>query len=150
MLADDRLGSRTTVENQVTTSTVWSCSTGSPVAAASTGTPVLRASDGIGDVALVADGASREPRRQTRVSAHRRRGVRWRNRPATPTVVDDALYAYPNHVHAADDGVVFVTGNTYRRTAARPTAVTPTSTPQSACPRMAIGGGTPTSAGSRR
>lgn len=39
---------------------------------------------------------------------------RWSVDLATPTVVDDeTLYAYPNHVHATADGVVFVTGNTY-------------------------------------
>jgi len=69
----------------------------------------------IGDVALVADGAvvaSHGDKRGYRLTDGG--GVRWRVDLATPTVVDDeTLYAYPNHVHAADDGVVFVTGNTY-------------------------------------
>ncbi|WP_435197348.1 PQQ-binding-like beta-propeller repeat protein [Natronomonas sp. EA1] len=39
---------------------------------------------------------------------------RWRVDLATPAEVEgETLYAYPNHVHATDDGVVFVTGNTY-------------------------------------
>jgi len=39
---------------------------------------------------------------------------RWRVDLATPTTVDgETLYAYPNHVHATAEGVVFVTGNTY-------------------------------------
>ncbi|MDL5363115.1 PQQ-binding-like beta-propeller repeat protein [Halalkalicoccus sp. NIPERK01] len=38
----------------------------------------------------------------------------WRVDLATPTTIDgETLYAYPNHVHATADGVVFVTGNTY-------------------------------------
>ncbi|MFB6117199.1 PQQ-binding-like beta-propeller repeat protein [Halosegnis sp.] len=38
----------------------------------------------------------------------------WRADLATPVDRgDERLYAYPNHVHAADTGVVFVTGNTY-------------------------------------
>lgn len=40
--------------------------------------------------------------------------VRWRAELATPTDVgDETLYAYPNHVHATEESVVFVTGNTY-------------------------------------
>jgi outer membrane protein assembly factor BamB len=39
---------------------------------------------------------------------------RWRAPLATPRTIDDeTVYAYPNHVHATDDGLVFVTGNTY-------------------------------------
>lgn len=39
---------------------------------------------------------------------------RWSVDLATPTTIDgETLYAYPNHVHATTDGVVFVTGNTY-------------------------------------
>lgn len=69
----------------------------------------------VGDVALLADGAV--------VSSHGDyRGYRldsggrecWRVPLATPTdVAGDTVYAYPNHVHATDDGAVFVTGNTY-------------------------------------
>lgn len=40
--------------------------------------------------------------------------VRWRADLATPVERgDETLYAYPNHVHATDAGVLFVTGNTY-------------------------------------
>lgn len=40
--------------------------------------------------------------------------VRWRVDLATPRDVGgETLYAYPNHVHATEAGVVFVTGNTY-------------------------------------
>ncbi|GGN90895.1 PQQ-binding-like beta-propeller repeat protein [Haloarcula pellucida] len=39
---------------------------------------------------------------------------RWRVSLAPSRTVDgEAVYAYPNHVHATDDGAVFVTGNTY-------------------------------------
>jgi len=38
----------------------------------------------------------------------------WRVELATERAVDgERVYAYPNHVHANDDGAVFVTGNTY-------------------------------------
>jgi len=40
--------------------------------------------------------------------------VRWRAELATPRDIDgETVYAYPNHVHATDEGVLFVTGNTY-------------------------------------
>ena len=39
---------------------------------------------------------------------------RWATDIATPTgIEDETLYAYPNHVHATTDAIVFVTGNTY-------------------------------------
>ncbi|AEH37546.1 outer membrane protein assembly factor BamB family protein [Halopiger xanaduensis] len=39
---------------------------------------------------------------------------RWRVDLAVPTDIDgETLYAYPNHVHANDGRVAFVTGNTY-------------------------------------
>jgi len=105
----------------------------------------------IGDVALVADGAV--------VASHGdKRGYRLTDggacagastSPRPPSSTTDAVRV-PNHVHAADDGVVFVTGNTYPEDGRETDGRHPTSTPQSACPRMAIGGGTPTSAGSRR
>lgn len=39
---------------------------------------------------------------------------RWRVDLAVETDVgDETLYAYPNHVHATDDRIAFVTGNTY-------------------------------------
>jgi outer membrane protein assembly factor BamB len=69
----------------------------------------------VGDVSLVADGIA--------VACHgdkrgylldRDGGVRWEVALATPrTVGDERLYAYPNHVHATDDGICFLTGNTY-------------------------------------
>jgi outer membrane protein assembly factor BamB len=69
----------------------------------------------VGDVSLVDGGAV--------VASHGdKRGygladgghVRWRIDLATPTAVGgETVYAYPNHVHATDCGVVFVTGNTY-------------------------------------
>lgn len=41
-------------------------------------------------------------------------GTEWCVDLATPRVIDgETVYAYPNHVHATDDGVVFLTGNTY-------------------------------------
>ena len=40
--------------------------------------------------------------------------VRWCADLATPTTIgEETLYAYPNHVHATEESVVFVTGNTY-------------------------------------
>lgn len=40
--------------------------------------------------------------------------VRWRVDLATPIEQgEETLYAYPNHVHATESGVLFVTGNTY-------------------------------------
>jgi hypothetical protein len=39
---------------------------------------------------------------------------RWSVDLARPTEIgDETLYAYPNHVHAASEGIAFVTGNTY-------------------------------------
>nr|WP_241431152.1 PQQ-binding-like beta-propeller repeat protein [Halococcus thailandensis] len=39
---------------------------------------------------------------------------RWQTDLATPVEIDDeTLYSYPNHVHATDDAIVFITGNTY-------------------------------------
>lgn len=40
--------------------------------------------------------------------------VQWTAELATPAEIgDEVLYAYPNHVHATEKSVVFVTGNTY-------------------------------------
>ena len=40
--------------------------------------------------------------------------VCWRADLALPrTVNGETLYAYPNHTHATDSGIVFITGNTY-------------------------------------
>jgi outer membrane protein assembly factor BamB len=42
--------------------------------------------------------------------------VRWRADLATPkNVSGETLYAYPNHAHAMDSGIVFITGNTYSK-----------------------------------
>ena len=79
----------------------------------------------VGDVSLLPDGvavASHADHRGYLLSAAG--DVRWRVDVATPTAVDgDRVYAYPNHVHATPEGVLFVTGNTYpvegRETAAR-------------------------------
>ncbi|NHN41673.1 PQQ-binding-like beta-propeller repeat protein [Halorubellus sp. JP-L1] len=69
----------------------------------------------VGDVSLLADGAvvaSHGDYCGYRLADGGR--VRWRVDLATSTEVgDETLYAYPNHVHATEDGVVFVTGNTY-------------------------------------
>jgi hypothetical protein len=77
----------------------------------------------VGDVSLVADGvvvASHGDYRGYRLGDGG--AERWRVDLATPTTVDgETLYAYPNHVHATAEGVVFVTGNTYS-TAGRETA----------------------------
>jgi len=78
----------------------------------------------VGDVSLLADGAAvtshadyRGYRLDLPDDDAGRPGtgtVRWRADLATPeTVGDETVYAYPNHVHATDAGVVFVTGNTY-------------------------------------
>jgi outer membrane protein assembly factor BamB len=69
----------------------------------------------VGDVSLAADGivvACHGDKRGYLLD--RDGGVRWRVDLATPRAVgDERLYAYPNHVHATDDGVCFLTGNTY-------------------------------------
>lgn len=69
----------------------------------------------VGDVALLPDGfaiTSHADYRGYRLDAAGT--VCWRADLATPLDVgDERLYAYPNHVHATESGVVFVTGNTY-------------------------------------
>ena len=69
----------------------------------------------VGDVALLADGAvvsSHGDYCGYRLDSGGRE--RWRVPLATPTdVAGETVYAYPNHVHATDEGAVFVTGNTY-------------------------------------
>jgi hypothetical protein len=69
----------------------------------------------VGDVALVDDGVVVASHGDYRGYRLERSGAeRWRVDLGTPTTVgDETLYAYPNHVHATADGVVFVTGNTY-------------------------------------
>jgi hypothetical protein len=69
----------------------------------------------VGDVSLVPDGTAVACHGDYRGYLLDRDGdVRWRVDLATPIEVgDERLYAYPNHVHATPDGVVFLTGNTY-------------------------------------
>lgn len=68
----------------------------------------------VGDVSLLDTGAlltSHADYRGYRVGPG---GTEWRVDLATATEIDgETVYAYPNHVHATDDGAVFVTGNTY-------------------------------------
>ncbi|WP_323191681.1 PQQ-binding-like beta-propeller repeat protein [Halostella sp. PRR32] len=68
-----------------------------------------------GDVSLLADGVAVTSHGDYRGYVLDRDGaVRWRADLATPVERDgETVYAYPNHVHATDAGVVFVTGNTY-------------------------------------
>jgi outer membrane protein assembly factor BamB len=83
----------------------------------------------VGDVALTPDGPVVASHADYRGYALDRSGdVRWQLDLARPVErsVDggvDTVYAYPNHVHATDEGTLFVTGNTYpeagRETAAR-------------------------------
>ncbi|MEF8871237.1 MAG: PQQ-binding-like beta-propeller repeat protein [Haloarculaceae archaeon] len=69
----------------------------------------------VGDVALLDDGlvlCSHGDYRGYRLDSDG--SVRWHVDLATPIERgDDIVYAYPNHVHATDAGVVFVAGNTY-------------------------------------
>jgi len=69
----------------------------------------------VGDVALLADGAVVASHADYRGYRLGRGGAeRWRVDLGRPTDVDgETLYAYPNHVHAGERGVVFVSGNTY-------------------------------------
>jgi len=68
-----------------------------------------------GDVSLLPDGAVVASHADYRGYRLDRDGtVRWRVDLGRPTDVGgETLYAYPNHVHAGEGGVVFVTGNTY-------------------------------------
>lgn len=95
-----------------------------------TGVVVLAADDGteclawdppgtgdrrVGDVSLLPAGlaiTSHADHRGYRLDADGT--VRWQADLAAPIDADgERLYAYPNHVHATAEGVVFVTGNTY-------------------------------------
>ncbi|ELZ33914.1 Tup1 like transcriptional repressor [Halogeometricum pallidum JCM 14848] len=69
----------------------------------------------VGDVSLASDGAFVASHGDYRGYRLRDGGTeRWSVELATPTEVgDETLYAYPNHVHAADGEALFVTGNTY-------------------------------------
>jgi hypothetical protein len=79
----------------------------------------------VGDASLLPDGvavASHADYRGYRLSGAG--DVRWRvDLGRSVTRAGEAVYAYPNHVHATGEGVVFVTGNTYpeegRETAVR-------------------------------
>lgn len=68
----------------------------------------------VGDASLLDTGVvvtSHADHRGYRVGSD---GTEWRVDLATPTEIDgETVYAYPNHVHATDEGAVFVTGNTY-------------------------------------
>lgn len=69
----------------------------------------------VGDVSLLDEGlvvASHGDYRGYRLGPSG--GERWAVDLATPRDVDgETLYAYPNHVHATDDAITFLTGNTY-------------------------------------
>ncbi|XGI84522.1 PQQ-binding-like beta-propeller repeat protein [Halorutilales archaeon Cl-col2-1] len=53
-------------------------------------------------------------------------GEVWRREISEKRDVDgDTVYAYPNHVHASDDSVVFVTGNTYAEDTRKPDSLHP-------------------------
>jgi outer membrane protein assembly factor BamB len=69
----------------------------------------------VGDVSLLDDGlavTSHGDYRGYRLGAGG--DVRWTADLATPEQFgDETLYAYPNHVHATERGILFVTGNTY-------------------------------------
>jgi outer membrane protein assembly factor BamB len=69
----------------------------------------------VGDVSLVDDGVALTSHGDYRGYRLERGGAeRWCVDLATPREAgDETLYAYPNHVHASTEGVVFVTGNTY-------------------------------------
>lgn len=69
----------------------------------------------VGDVSLLANGAVVTSHGDYHGYALEAGGdVRWRADLATPREIDDeTVYAYPNHVHATPDEVLFVTGNTY-------------------------------------
>lgn len=69
----------------------------------------------VGDVSLASDGAFVASHGDYRGYRLRDGGTeRWSVELATPTEVgDETLYAYPNHVRATGDEVLFVTGNTY-------------------------------------
>lgn len=69
----------------------------------------------VGDVSLLADGVAVASHGDYRGYYLDDRGrVRWSVDLARPVEIGkETLYAYPNHVRATDDGVAFVTGNTY-------------------------------------
>ena len=68
----------------------------------------------VGDVAVVSDGvvlASHADYRGYRLDD---RGVSWSVDLGRPVEIDgETVYSYPNHVHATDEGAVFLTGNSY-------------------------------------
>lgn len=90
----------------------------------------------VGDLSLVDDGVVITSHADYRGYMLDDDGVRWRIDLGCPVEQSgETVYTYPNHVHATDRGVVFLTGNTYpadgRETEARhpaeqtATAVTP-------------------------
>lgn len=68
----------------------------------------------VGDVALTEDSIVVTSHADYRGYCLDTDGVRWAVDLGRPVERgDETVYAYPNHVHATRDGVVFVTGNTY-------------------------------------
>lgn len=78
----------------------------------------------VGDVALAGEGvvlASHGDFRGYQLDADGRE--EWQVDLARPIEIEgETVYAYPNHVHANQDGAVFVTGNTYPETGRQTTA----------------------------
>lgn len=68
----------------------------------------------VGDLSLLDTGAVVTSHADYRGYGVGSSGVAWQIDLATPQEIGgETVYAYPNHVHATDEGVVFVTGNTY-------------------------------------
>ncbi|WP_440008695.1 outer membrane protein assembly factor BamB family protein [Halomicrococcus sp. SG-WS-1] len=68
----------------------------------------------VGDVSLTEDGIAVASHADYRGYLLDGEGVRWAVDLGRPVERgEETVYAYPNHVHATGDGVVFVTGNTY-------------------------------------
>lgn len=68
----------------------------------------------VGDVATVPDGLVLTSHADYRGYRLDERGVAWSVDLGRPVEIDgETVYSYPNHVHATDDGAVFLTGNTY-------------------------------------
>jgi hypothetical protein len=68
----------------------------------------------VGDVSLLDDSVIVTSHSDYRGYCLADGAVCWRADLALPrTVNGETLYAYPNHTHATDSGIVFITGNTY-------------------------------------
>ncbi|UPV73865.1 PQQ-binding-like beta-propeller repeat protein [Halorussus limi] len=68
----------------------------------------------VGDLSLTEDGIAVASHADYRGYFLDDDGVRWAVDLGRPVDCgEETVYAYPNHVHATGDGVVFVTGNTY-------------------------------------